>query len=257
MHILEKKLEAALRFIHFLLSFTLIFPVLIFRRASCGRKWTSVTMRYGPALLGWNSGGVSSPPCTPAPLPILCSVPPSPGTVGQPGWTLPPTLPISLPACFSPSKWGVISEIFLPIFLFVFWEIRLSQKNRLRDEFHSLAAVLPSAPVCPTFDWYLLKFLVFQWFISSADVCLFPFLHFLNRFWLDQKGKNCVSTHASIFTWNSQSRTAVKPDPGECLRQREEPTQRHRDERAGHTEETAGSWAELEGKAAVIEEMCP
>ena len=122
MHISEKKLEAALCFIHFLLSFTLIFPVLIFRRASCGRKWTSVTMWYGPALLGWNSGGVSSAPCTPAPLPILCSVPPSPGTVGQPGWTLPPTLPISLPACFSPSKWGVISEIFFTYFFCLFFE---------------------------------------------------------------------------------------------------------------------------------------
>lgn len=144
---------------------------------------------------------------------------PSPDTVGKPDWW-----PVSPnPSHLSPSLLfpfqmrSYFWDFFSPFFFFE--RSGSLKKIWLCDE---LCAWL----LCFNLHLSALHLTDTSWnswnFNGSFPVlmCVFPlFLYLLNCFWLDQKGRDCVSTHTSIFTWNSQSHTAVKPHPGECIGQ--------------------------------------
>lgn len=120
-----------------------------------------------------------------------------------------------------------IKELFVRFFFFhfIFSEVRLLPL--CGDWTTKFCAVLQSGQVCFASDRYLLKFLLFQWFISSAGILsLYVYISLIVLVW-NRKGR-VVCLYSHFHLWNWQCHVAVKPDPGACTRQRGERKRRHR-----------------------------
>lgn len=128
-----------------------------------------------------------------------------------------------LTTCFSSSNQGIICEVFFGSTSFS--EVRLLPL--CGGWTAKFCAVLQSGQVCSASDRYLLKFLLFQWFISSAGILsLCVYISLIVLVW-NRKGR-VVCLYSQFPLWNWQCRVAVKRDPGACARQRGERKRRHR-----------------------------
>ena len=120
-------------------------------------------------------------------------------------------LSISQPAFALPIK-----ELFVRIFIchFIFSEVRLLP---LCDDWTAkFWAVLQSGQICSASDRYLLKFLLFQWFISSAGILSLYFHISLVVLVWNRKGRVvCLYSHFHLYVELSVPRgTEARPRRG-------------------------------------------
>lgn len=123
----------------------------------------------------------------------------SPNTLSQLDWTVPP----------APSSSHLSHNLPLPFqsrnYLWDFFSTSFSQRPgfflNVMNSIARLCAVLQSGPICSASDRYLLKFLVFQWFISSADNVLSPYFYIslIVFAWNRKRRVVCLYSHFCLY----------------------------------------------------------